>query len=81
MQTQKPRPFGRCTACKAPDYGTEFNRNCGRMVGGKRCKGTVLSALTPTDWVVCDRCNGTGVDGQTPCIRCDATGWLYARTS
>lgn len=70
----KRKPIGFCTKCRKLAYSvTQINDRCGARYNGKRCQGTISSALNENDWVPCSFCQGEG------CETCEQTGWVLMR--
>src|SRR5262249_10453984 len=79
---KRPLPVTCCTVCGVVGYTIErANTQCGKRFDGKRCKGTISSALQENDWAECPSCNSTGWAGLKGlrCTQCDGAGWLFAR--
>jgi DnaJ-class molecular chaperone len=80
MDTEKSHPVGYCTGCRRTTYNaTDINKPCRRTIGGKKCKGTIRSALYEGDWQKCEACQGTGFSNNVHCSVCGGDGWLLAR--
>jgi len=76
----RERPVAVCTACGAVSYSVNLtNGKCGRIVGGKRCRGTNRSRLNETDWARCEACAGSGCVAGSRCERCNGAGWIDVR--
>lgn len=74
------KPVGYCTLCRCAVHSiTAINQRCGQSKGGKRCQGTVRSAIGENDWCECETCLATGRAGGRRCGGCDGAGWLLAR--
>jgi hypothetical protein len=84
-QVKQKLPVAACTKCGHVSYNIAgVGATCGRMVGGKRCRGVYSSRLNVGDWVECDGCAASGfvgvVDaGGSRCVTCDGVGWLATR--
>lgn len=79
MGKQK-QPVAVCTNCGDVVYKANgIHNDCGRtLADGKRCKGTIQSALQETDWLECPYCDGTGSTG-AKCEPCGGVGWQFVR--
>ena len=77
--SKKAKPRGVCTVCRAPDDRHEaLNHRCARALNGRRCAGTVQSAVHAL-WDECESCRATGKLGTRACAECAGFGWkLYA---
>jgi DnaJ-class molecular chaperone len=73
---QMPVTF--CAKCGAHGYSLLLaNRQCGRMIQGKRCRGMHQSALEQNNWTECAACHATGFEGKRYCRQCDGSGWIF----
>ena len=80
MVEHRQKPVAFCNRCGAVSYSaTVINGNCGRMVGGKKCKGVNASALNENDWTECPVCKGFGTNGGKSCEPCQGSGWVATR--
>ena len=67
-------PLAVCTNCCVVSYDAQVTNNpCGRILGGKRCRGSMGGALQKTDWEECPSCLGSG------CSQCTGVGWIFVR--
>jgi hypothetical protein len=79
-QMMRPKPVTFCTNCRAFGYNIGVaSGKCGRKVDGKKCKGTVQSAIQENDWIDCPSCKATGLDGDRTCRQCIGSGWIFVR--
>ena len=77
---KRPKPVTVCTDCGAPGYDVKLSTgSCGRMVRGKRCRGTNQSAIGDNDWRECPACAASGYEGVAQCGECDGFGWFFQR--
>lgn len=69
------KPETICARCEYRAYDVaQANGRCpNHDAHGKRCKGTLKSAIGPDDWAVCGGCSGAG------CPACLGSGWLFVR--
>lgn len=76
---KKPKPSGTCNLCNAPtDRREALNHRCSLVVNGRRCSGTVKSAVNAL-WDECESCHATGRVGTEECAECKGFGWkIYA---
>jgi primosomal protein N' len=76
---KKAKPSGVCNLCQAPTSRREaLNHRCAQVVNGRRCSGTVKSAMNAL-WLECDSCRAAGTLGTQQCTECAGFGWrLYA---
>jgi DnaJ-class molecular chaperone len=80
MTTIKRPPVAYCTTCKITSHEiTCVNNRCSAIISGKRCKGTMRSALSKGDWQVCSSCSGIGEREEKRCEQCNGNGHLFAR--
>ena len=77
--SKKAKPRGVCTVCQAPENRHEaLNHRCGHVLNGRRCAGTIKSAVNAL-WDECESCHATGAVGTRACTECAGFGWkLYA---
>jgi DnaJ-class molecular chaperone len=75
----REKPVAVCTVCGAVSYGLNLYGPCGRMVGGKRCRGVKRSRLNEADWAQCEACGGSGRVTGSKCETCDGVGWKDVR--
>jgi hypothetical protein len=77
--SKKPKPVSVCNVCQAPyDRRESLNHRCDHVVNGRRCSGTVKSAINAL-WDECESCHATGKGGVLACRECAGFGWkLYA---
>lgn len=77
----KEKPVSVCTVCGCVGYSMNLiNGKCGRRgADGKICRGVNGSMLNDNDWAACDRCAGSGLDGDSECVRCAGAGWVDVR--
>jgi hypothetical protein len=73
MATALPTPRGRCARCGKASRSAASNIEC------VHCGGMIRSALQPSDWIKCPRCEATGWAGTQRCQDCQGVGWHYAR--
>jgi hypothetical protein len=65
------QPVAVCTVCGAVSHNASaINGPCGRMVGGKKCKGVFGSALNIGDWEECPSYAATGWKEGRCCDQC-----------
>jgi hypothetical protein len=77
---KRPKPSTSCTKCGSPGYNIALaNGECGRMVNGKRWRGTNQSAIDDKEWVKCPSCGALGYRGTPQCSQCGGPGWLFVR--
>ena len=77
---KRPKPVTSCTICGAPGYDIKLADGfCGRMVRGKRCRGTNQSAISDDDWRECSTCAASGYERVGQCSVCDGFGWVFQR--
>lgn len=82
MEDVKAKPVARCNHCGATSTDSIYvNMRCTRQLGGKRCSGTVESAVAPEDWRMCDACSGSGRQELTKCGQCRGEGWIFSRNA
>ena len=76
---KKDKPLGVCGVCQAATNRREsLNHRCDAVVYGRRCAGTIKSAVNNL-WDECESCHGTGKVGMRACTECTGFGWrLYA---
>ena len=76
---KKPKPSGACSLCNAPSNRREaLNHRCSHVVNGRRCSGTIKSAVNSL-WDECESCHAAGKVGMQECTECAGFGWrLYA---
>lgn len=76
---KQPKPSGSCTVCQASSNRREaLNHRCDQVVNGRRCSGTIRSAVNAL-WDECESCHATGRVGLRACSECAGFGWrLYA---
>jgi len=80
MEEQKPQPVAVCTDCITYSYSVEdINASCSIPRGQKVCQGNYVDTRDPINWKPCSACGGTGKNADTPCIACQASGWLLTR--
>jgi hypothetical protein len=77
------QPVAVCTVCGTVSHtATVINGPCGRMFGGKKCKG-IFGSANIGDWEECPSCAATGWKNGRHCDQCDqcsnSCGWLYVR--
>ena len=76
MRPEKhPKPLGVCSVCQAlTNQREDLNHRCSQVVTGRRCSGTIKSALAYL-WEQCESCDATGKIGTEVCRECSGFGW------
>ena len=75
-------PCTSCTYCRVVGYDiSRSNTACRRVLDrkGKKCKGSISSAINIGDWEECPSCDATGTSGGETCTQCSGAGWIFVR--
>jgi hypothetical protein len=74
---KQPKPRGICSVCQACNNRHEaLNHRCDRELNGRRCSGTIKSAVHAL-WDECESCRATGRVGTRACTECAGFGWKH----
>ncbi len=80
MTTTPKQPVAVCTDCITYSFSVaDINTPCTVPRGPNICQGRYIDARAALNWKPCSACGGTGRLEISPCLACQASGWLLTR--